>query len=100
MPANTKYLTKSLVKRTLKISFGLFGGFIIAALIHLVFAIWIFDHKFVLVTSIFTLFLLWIFLFILPFLIHNIWRTILGYLLLICVLGTLVYFGKNTHPIV
>ncbi|AOW21755.1 hypothetical protein [Urechidicola croceus] len=100
MPANPKYLTTSFWHRFAKITAGILGGFLISAEIHMVLAYWIFDHKIILITSVFTLFIFWVTFMIIPFLFKNGWKIFGFYMLTILILGIAVYFGKIYQPII
>ena len=59
MPANPKYLNKSPWHQFAKITAGVIGGYIITALIHLCLPLFLPYPKEVLITSIFTVFMVW-----------------------------------------
>lgn len=98
MPANPKYLTKSVSQRFAKISAALLGGYLVSAVFHMALALWLPDQKVVLITSVFTLFLLWSALMIVPFMAKNGWKVWAFYLLLILLGSIAVYYGKVLHP--
>ncbi len=99
MPANKKYLTTSSWQRFAKISAGIVGGYIISALLHIALAFWLPDPKTVLITSVYTLYILWVTIMILSFLAKNGWKLWALYIAIIIVLSVLVYFGKIYNPI-
>ena len=99
MPANKKYLTTSSWQRFAKISAGIVGGYIISALLHIVLAFWLPDPKLVLITSVYTLYILWVTIIILSFLAKNGWKLWAIYLGIMIILSIAVYFGKLYHPI-
>lgn len=100
MPANPKYLTTSPWQKFAKISSGLLGGYSISALIHMCIALLIPFKKEVLVTSIFSMFLCWGTLLILPFLFKNAWKAWIYYLLTILFLSLTYYLLTNNTPLV
>ena len=100
MPANPKYLTKSPWQQFAKISSGIIGGYLISALLHLSLALWLPFHKEMLITSIFTFFIIWCALLIFPFLFKNGWKLWLLYLGIISILYVIYYLGKQNNPFV
>ena len=98
MPANPKYLTNSAWQKTAKISAGIIGGYIITALFHLSIALWLPNHKEVLITSIYTIFMLWGVLLIIPFLFKNGWKAWLLYIAISIVLYAIYFLGKQQNP--
>ena len=99
MPANKKYLTTSSWQRFAKISAGIVGGYIISALLHIALAYWLPNPEIVLITSVYTLYILWVAIIILSFLAKNGWKLWALYLAIIIVLSVLIYFGKLYNPI-
>jgi len=99
MPANKKYLTMSSWQRFAKISAGIVGGYIISALLHIALAYWLPNPEIVLITSVYTLYILWVAIIILSFLAKNGWKLWALYLAIIIVLSVLIYFGKAYNPI-
>tara|TARA_R100000306_G_scaffold742_4_gene1980 strand:+ start:2055 stop:2357 length:303 start_codon:yes stop_codon:yes gene_type:complete len=99
MPANKKYLTMSSWQRFAKISAGIVGGYIISALLHIALAYWLPNPEIVLITSVYTLYILWVAIIILSFLAKNGWKLWALYLAIIIVLSVLIYFGKLYNPI-
>lgn len=73
MPANSKYLTHSPVQKTLKITAGFLGGYLVTASSHLCMMLW-FDKGDILATMGFTAFTLWAFLLLFAFLAKNGWK--------------------------
>lgn len=73
MPANRKYLA-SPGQRALKITAAIFGGYLVAASVHILIASIKPIHEIVVLTSGFTFFLLWAVLMVLAFLSRNGWR--------------------------
>ncbi|MBE7659402.1 hypothetical protein [Tenacibaculum finnmarkense] len=100
MPANTKYLTTSAWQKAIKIISGILGGYIISALLHLALTLFLPYQKELLITSIYTLFIIWVTLIIVPFLFKNAWKVFLLYSLVILVLFSIVYYGKIHYPLV
>lgn len=84
MPANKKYLTASPLQRTLKITAGIIGGFILTTAIHQ-FAMLFLPKKDVHVTMHFSTYICWAVCMVLAFLSTNGWK-IWGWYLLISVL--------------
>ncbi|MAU15838.1 MAG: hypothetical protein CMH46_09900 [Muricauda sp.] len=99
MPANKKYLTPSPWQRFAKISAAILGGLIVALMFHLALASW-FDHVTIIITSTFSVFILWAILMVIAFLGKNGWKVWAVYLLISLVLGVIFYFGNQTNPIV
>ncbi|NJB72698.1 Ca2+/Na+ antiporter [Saonia flava] len=99
MPANPKYLTKSPWQRFAKISAGILGGYIMAIAIHLGIASWV-GRVNVIITSTYSVFILWTILMILAFLAKNGWKIWGLYLLITIIFGVIVYLGKLTNPII
>ena len=98
MPANTKYLTQSLWQRLAKIVAGFVGGFIISALLHMCFALWLPNNKKeILITSIYTVTIVWGVLLIIPYLFKNGWKVLALYLILSIILYTLYYFTNQQN---
>lgn len=81
MPANKKYLTKSPLIRVLKITAGFFGGYAVSVSFHLLLAR-IFDPGDVLITAYFSGIILWAVLLLIAFLVENVWKTWLVYIVL------------------
>lgn len=100
MPANPKYLTKNPWQKLAKISAGILGGYIITALFHMCLPLWLPNPKAVLITSIFTFFIVWCTLLIIPYLFKNGWKAWLLYLAISIVLYVVYYFGNQQNPFV
>ncbi len=100
MPANPKYLTKSPWQQFAKISAGILGGYLITALLHMILAIWIPLHNEVLITSIFSLFIVWCVLLIVPYLFENGWKAWGIYGASIIMLYVLYFFANKTNPFI
>lgn len=98
MPANPKYLNKNPWQQFAKITAGIIGGYIITALFHMCLPLYLPNSKEVLVTSIFTVFIVWCTLLIVPFLFKNGWKAWLIYCLTIVVLFGVYYFGNQQNP--
>lgn len=99
MPALKKYLTQKAHQRFAKFTAGFFGGYILSALLHMVLALWLPNHRMVLITSIYSLFLIWMLLFIIPYLFKNGWKVWAFYILIAVLLYGAYYYGKLLHPI-
>lgn len=93
MPAKEKYLSSSW-QRFLKITAGILGGYIASASIHLFVAVLLRQREIVLVTSTFTLFIVWAILMVLSFFAQNGWKVWGIYLAITIVLTSLAYFFK------
>lgn len=100
MPANTKYLTKSSWHKAAKITAGIIGGYIITALLHLSLALWLPYHKEILITSIYTIFILWGVLLIVPFLFKNGWKVWILYIIISISLYGIYFLGKQQNPFI
>lgn len=81
MPANKKYLTTSPFRRWLKITAGFFGGYGVMISFFLMLSCF-FDRKEVLMTGLFSGFILWAVLLLLAFLTRSGWKIWLVYLAL------------------
>lgn len=101
MPANPKYLEKSNWQKFAKISAGIIGGCTISILIHLILPI-LFQpyHKELLLTAIYTMYILWTLLIFVPFFFKNGWIAWLLYLVLIVILYVVYQFAKPHNPFV
>lgn len=90
MPANTKYLTQSKWQRFAKFTAGFIGGYLVAASLHLALAAWC-NLINVMITSTFSMFIIWAALMVAAYMGKNGWKTWGLYLLLSAVLLGLVY---------
>ncbi|CAM1359961.1 hypothetical protein [Tenacibaculum xiamenense] len=100
MPANQKFLTKSPWQQFAKISAGILGGYIITAILHMILAIWVPLHNEVLITSIFTLFIVWCILLIVPYLFKNGWKAWGIYGVSIILLYALYFIANKANPFI
>lgn len=101
MPANPKYLTQSSWQKFAKLSAGILGGYIISALLHMVLPILLVPyHKEMLITSLFTLYALWVVLMIIPYLFKNGWMAWGVYILSIILLYGAYYLLTPQNPFV
>lgn len=100
MPANPKYLTKNPWQQFAKISAGILGGYSITALLHMCLPLWLPNPRVVLITSIFTFFIVWCALLIVPYLFKNGWKAWLLYAIISIVLYGLYYYGNQQNPFV
>lgn len=98
MPANKKYLTKSVSQRIAKISAGLVGGYAVTVSLHLALSYWT-NHVNVLLTLRFGGFILWAGLLVLAFIGKNGWKTWALYLIITFFFSVMIYFGKIYSPI-
>ena len=92
MPANKKYLTTSKWQRFGKITAGILGGYLVAQTAHLALASYV-DHVVVLITSTFSLFIVWAVLIILAFLTRNPWKIWGLYLAISIVFSVFIYLA-------
>ncbi len=100
MPANSKYLTQSPWQQFAKISAGLIGGYIISALLHMCLILWLPYPKEILITSIYTIFIVWGALLIVPYLFKNGWKVWGIYLFISIMLYAFYYLGEQQNPFV
>ncbi len=98
MPANKKYLTQSPWQQFAKISAGLIGGYIISALFHMCLVLWLPYGKEILITSIYTHFIIWGILLILPYLFDNGWKAWAVYLISSIILFGIYFIGNQNNP--
>lgn len=98
MPANPKYLTQSKWQRFAKITAAILGGYIVSVSFHLALASW-FNKTNVVITMVFSGFILWVTLMIVAFLAKNGWKIWLIYLSLSLLFSVLLYLGQNYNPI-
>ena len=97
MPANPKYLTRSPWQRFAKITAAIFGSYMVATAFHLALATWV-DKVDVIISSTFTLFILWAILMVLTFLAKNGWKIWGIYILATLLLIGVMYLGKLVNP--
>lgn len=100
MPANPKYLNKSSWQSFAKISSGILGGYLVTALFHMCLALWLPNSKEVLITSVYTFFILWVTLQIIPFLFKNGWKVWGLYLIISLILFGFYYLGNSNNPFI
>ena len=100
MPANRKYLTTSPWHKGAKIVSGILGGYIITALLHMIAALVLPFHKEILISSIFTMFIIWGALLIIPFLFKNGFKSLLLYILVIVLLYVVFTLVQQENPFV
>ena len=93
MPANKKYLSNP-KQRVLKITAGILGGLIVTILFHNAFASLLEDKGWLIITSAYSSFLVWIFLLVMAFMAKSGWKIWGIYLSLIIVFGITIYFNK------
>ena len=80
MPANKKYLTQSVLQRTLKITAALLGGYLVTTSFHL-FLMAFLNKKDVYITMHFSVYIIWAGLMVIAFLARNGWKIWGWYLL-------------------
>ncbi|OSY87109.1 hypothetical protein WH52_12630 [Tenacibaculum holothuriorum] len=100
MPANPKYLTQSNSQKLAKLSAGIFGGYIVSALLHICLVVWLPNSKEILITIIYTHFIIWGLLLIIPYLFDNGWKAWGIYILSAILLFTIYQFGNQQNPFV
>ena len=93
MPANKKYLSSSR-QRALKITAGILGGLIITILFHNAFASLLEEKGWLIITSAYSSFLVWILLMVIAFMSKNGWKIWGIYLSLIILFSITIYFNK------
>ncbi|MCG8306529.1 MAG: hypothetical protein MI975_04000 [Cytophagales bacterium] len=94
MPANKKYLISSPWTKTGKIIASILGAWLVSLSFHMALALWI-DMKSVLVTSAYSIFIVWSLLMLVVYWIKSPWKVwgIFLLSLIICILA--IYFGKT-----
>lgn len=100
MPANPKYLNSSPWQKMAKITSGIFGGYAITALFHIVLVLWCPAPKYVLITTTYTIFILWGVLLVIPFLFKNGWKAWALYVIILFILSGLYYLASPNNPFV
>ena len=93
MPANTKYLS-STKQRALKITAGVLGGLIITILFHNAGASLLEEKGWLIITSAYSSFLVWVLLLIIAFMAKNGWKIWGIYLSLIILFSITIYLNK------
>lgn len=93
MPANPKHLS-SPGQRALKITAGVLGGLILTILTHNALGVLLKEKGWLVITSAYSSFLLWVTLLIIAFLSKNGWKTWAIYLVFICFFGIIIYLNK------
>ena len=88
MPANPKYLSSG-TERAAKITAGLIGGYVLSAMFHYVLGLLVENKAIVAATSIYTLYMLWMVLFIIPFMLKSGGRAWVYYLISIVLLAVI-----------
>lgn len=91
MPAKKEYLT-SPGQRALKISAGIFGGYILSSALHLALATFIPFRNEVLLTGAFSVFICWVIFMVLAFLSSNGWKIWGIYLSATLFFALIIYF--------
>lgn len=94
MPANKKYLTKSIIKRCAKIMTAILGGYFVSISFHLALASW-FDRTAIIITMAFTSFILWVGLMIVVFIAKKVWQIALLYFVLTLLFSLIMYLGNT-----
>lgn len=93
MPAKKEYLT-SPGQRAIKIATAILGGYLLSTAFHLLIGALLptEGRNIVMLTSTFTLFLLWGILMVLPFLAKSAWKVLGLYILLTLIFSVIIYF--------
>jgi len=93
MPAKKEYLSNP-GQRAIKIATAILGGYFLSITFHLLLGALLptEGRNIVLLTSTFTLFLLWGILMVLPFLAKSAWKVLGLYILLTVVFSIIIYF--------
>ena len=100
MPANPKYLTKSPWQQFAKISAGIIGGYIVTALFHMCLALCLPNPKEMLATFIYTYFIIWCALLVIPFIAKNGWKIWGIYIAISLILFGIYYVTNQQNPFV
>ena len=90
MPANPKYLSSG-PDRAAKITAGLIGGYLLSAMFHYVLGLLVENKAAVVATSVYTLYMLWMVFFIIPFMMKSGVKAWVYYLVAIVLLVTIAY---------
>lgn len=93
MPANPKYLSSG-TDRAAKITAGLIGGYLLSAMFHYVLGLLVENKAAVVATSVYTLYMLWMVFFILPFMMKSGGKAWLYYTIGIVLLAVLAFFTR------
>lgn len=93
MPANSKYLSSG-TDRAAKITAGLIGGYLLSAMLHYVLGLLVENKAVVVATSVYTLYMLWMVLFIIPFMMKSGGKAWLYYTIGIVLLAVLAFFTR------
>lgn len=93
MPANPKHLS-SPGQRILKITAGFLGGLILTIFIHNAIGAILKDKGWLIITSAYSSFIMWVTLLVIAFLSKNGWKTWGIYLILISVFATIIFLNN------
>ena len=85
MPAKTKYLSNPW-QRFSKISAAIFGGYLVTMLIHLALTKMVADEAFIIMTTAYSAFLMWVFFMVITFFIKKAWHVwgVFGLIAILC----------------
>ncbi|QWX84642.1 hypothetical protein H0I23_03070 [Cellulophaga sp. HaHaR_3_176] len=97
MPANKKYLS-SPKQQFLKVTAAFLGGYLVAITFHLALA-YLFNPINVIISSSFTVFIVWVALMVIAFIAKSGWRIWGIYLILSFIFSIIIYIGKMYNPI-
>ena len=93
MPANKKYLSSG-GQRFLKITAGILGGFIVTILFHNAIAILLKDKGWLIITSAYSSFIVWVFMMVVAFMAKSGWKIWGIYSLIAVLFSILIYTYK------
>ena len=93
MPANKKYLLQSRLGRTSKILGALLGSMVASISLHLALALWV-GFTYVIPTSIFSIFIVWVGFMLLVYWIKKPWKSWVLLLTVILVSAAGIVLGK------
>jgi len=94
MPANKKFLTKSAWTKLFKIFIGIVGGYFVTISFHAALTR-IFPQEYVIVTSFITGYILWATLLLFAFLIKQVWKTWMLYVVLTALFSGIYFISVN-----
>jgi ABC-type antimicrobial peptide transport system permease subunit len=93
MPANKKYLSSG-GQQFLKITAGIFGGFIVTILFHNAIAVLLKDKGWLIITSAYSSFIVWVFMIVFAFMAKSGWKIWGIYLSITLLFSVIVYIYK------
>ena len=93
MPANKKYLLNTRLGRTSKVLAALFGSMLASIALHLALALWV-GYKYVIPTSIYSIFIVWVGFMLLVYWIKKPWKSWVLLLTVILISTVGIVLGK------